>query len=93
MRERVDEVVQLGGGQRSVDPAVALGELRVVVVGAEHDLERPAAAHEAREVLGGAAAGKRAECRLELREDGRLPCREAHVAGQHESPRRLRHAG
>src|SRR4051794_26657089 len=85
MSERVDELAQLGGGQRSVDPAVALCQLGVVVVRAEHDLERAAATQEAGEVLGAAAAaGNKTERRLELREDRRLPCREAHVAGEHE---------
>jgi MFS family permease len=49
----MDELAELGGGRRAVDPAVALCELRVAVVRAEHDLERPAAPHEAGEVLGG----------------------------------------
>jgi hypothetical protein len=44
----------------------------------------PAATHESCEVLRGAPAGDQAERRLELREDRRLPRREAHVAGQHE---------
>src|SRR4051794_7847825 len=50
LRERADEVTQLVGVQRAVDPAVAFGQLRVVVLAAEHDLEGAPAAHEPREV-------------------------------------------
>ena len=57
MRERPDEVVERVGGQRAIDPAVPLGQFRVVVLRAQHDLERPGAAHETGEVLGAAAAG------------------------------------
>jgi hypothetical protein len=83
-RKRADEPRERLGGQRALDPAVTLREIGVVVGGAEHDLECPAAAHQAREVLCGAAAGNRAEGGLELREDRRLARREAHVARQHE---------
>ena len=79
-----DEIAELVGGQRSVDPAVPFGQLRVVVLGAQHDLERSGAAHEASEVLGGAPAGEQTERRLELTEDRRLARGEAHVARQHE---------
>jgi hypothetical protein len=64
--------------------AVPLGEVCVVILGAQQDFERAGAAHDPREVLGGAAAGNLAERRLELREDRRLARREAHVARQHE---------
>ena len=84
LRERRDEIAELGGGQRPVDPAVPLGQLGVVVLRAQHDLQRPAATHEPHEMLGGAPAGEQAERRLELTEDRRLARREAHVARQHE---------
>jgi hypothetical protein len=82
--ERCDEVAELVGRQRSIDPAVPFSQLRVVILGAQHDLERSGAAHEAREVLGGASAGEQTERRLELTEDRRLSRGKAHVAGQHE---------
>jgi DNA-binding CsgD family transcriptional regulator len=56
--ERSDEVVELVGRHRSVDPAVPLGQLRVVVLRAQHDLQRSSTTHETHEVLGGAPTGK-----------------------------------
>ena len=82
--ERFDEIIEFIGGQRAIDPAVSLCELRVVILCAQHDLERTAAAHEAREVLHAAAAGAHAESRLRLSENRGLPRGEAHVARQHE---------
>ena len=79
-----DEIVEGARGQGSVDPSVPLGELRVVILGAQEDLERAGAAHDPREVLGGAAAGNLTERGFELREDRRLPRGEAHVARQDE---------
>src|SRR6202521_392169 len=64
--------------------AISFSQLRVVVVRAQHDLERPVAAHEAREVLNAARAGVHAEPRFRLTENRRFSCGEAHVAGQHE---------
>ena len=90
--ERSDEIAQLVGGQRSIDPAVPFSQLGVVVLGAQHHLERPPATHEPCEVLRGAAAGEHAECRLELPEDRRLSRGEAHVARQHELTARAAHA-
>ena len=84
MGERSHEAAERLRGQRSVDPAVPLGQLRVVVLRAQHDLERPGAAHEAHEVLDAAPAGDQTERRLRLTEDRRLPGGEAHVARQHE---------
>src|SRR5918912_4467625 len=40
MRERADEVAELIGRQRSIDPAVRCGQLRVVILRAQHDFER-----------------------------------------------------
>jgi len=84
MSERSDKIAERVGGQRSIDPAVPLGQLRVVILSAQHDLERPRATHEAREVLGGARAGEKTEGRLELTEDRRLARGKARVARQNE---------
>ena len=92
MGERSDEIAQLVGGQRPIDPAVPFSQLGVVILGAQHYLERPPTAHEPREVLRGAAAGEHAERRLELPEDRRLSRGEAHVARQHELTARAAHA-
>ena len=67
--ERADEATELVGRQGSIDPAVALRQISVVVVRAEHDLERPRAAHQAREVLRRTPARDQAERGLELAED------------------------
>jgi hypothetical protein len=48
MSERSDKVIERTGGQRSIDPAVPFSQLRVVILRAQHHLERPRAAHEAR---------------------------------------------
>ena len=71
------------GSARLIQPYL-LGQLGVEVLGAEHDLERPRAAHQAHEVLDAAAARDEAERRFRLGEDRRLAGGEAHVAGQHE---------
>jgi hypothetical protein len=42
-RERFHEIIECGGGQRAVDPAVAFGEVCVEILRAQHDLERPRA--------------------------------------------------
>jgi hypothetical protein len=82
--ERADEGVELIGRKSSIDPAVLFGELRVVVVGAQQNLERASATHQANEMLSGPATGEQAECRLELSEDGGLARGETQVAGQRE---------
>jgi hypothetical protein len=82
--ERLDERAELLRRQRAVDPPVALRELRVVVLGAQNDLERTAASQEPGQVLDPARPGDQAEALLHLSEDRRLPRREAHVASQHE---------
>src|SRR5258706_14414790 len=84
MRERPDEIAEDGGGQRAIDPAVSLSQVGVVVIRAQHDLERPGAAHEAGDVLRAARAGDNAKRQLELTEDRRLSRSKAHVARQHE---------
>jgi hypothetical protein len=84
MSKRPDEASERCGGQRAVDPAVPLGQLGVVVIGAQHHLKRPTAAHQPGEVLPGAAAREKSERWLELAEGHRLTHGEAHVACQHE---------
>src|SRR5205085_549125 len=59
-------------------------ELRVEILRAQHDLERPGAAHEADEMLDAASAGDQTERRLRLTEDRRLARGKAHVQRQHE---------
>src|SRR5262245_46202999 len=69
MSERSDKVIERAGGQRSIDPAVPFSQVSVVVLRAQHHFERPGAAHETREVLGGARAGDHTKRRLELTEN------------------------
>src|SRR5713101_1984824 len=69
MSERSDEATEHVGGQCSIDPAVALSQLRVVVLRTQHDLKRSGATHDAREVLGCAAAREQTERRLHLTKD------------------------
>jgi len=71
-------------GQGSIDPAVPFSNLSVVIFGAQHDFERPDAAHEASEVLSGARSGDYTKRRLKLTKDRRLARRKAHVARQYE---------
>jgi hypothetical protein len=84
MSQGFDEILKGIGGQRAVNPAVALGEIGVEVLRAQHHLQGSRATHEPREVLGGGAAGELTECRLELTENRRLASREAHVTRQNE---------
>jgi hypothetical protein len=71
-------------GRARLIPSVLFGELRVVILGAQEDLERAGAPHDPREVRGGAPTGDLPERGFELREDRRLPGGEAHVARQDE---------
>jgi hypothetical protein len=41
--QQSDELAKLSGGQSSIDPAVALSEVVIVVVGTQHDIQRPRA--------------------------------------------------
>src|SRR5262249_11504872 len=84
MSERSDEIAELFRGQRAIDPAVPLGQLRVVVLRAQHDFERPGAAHETCEVLDAACAWVHTRPCLRLPENRRLARGKAHVARQHE---------
>ena len=90
--ERPNERAERRCGQGSIDPAVPFGEVCVVVLGAQQDLEGAGAPHQPGEVLGGAAAGDLTERRLELREDRRFARGEAHVAGEHELAASRAHA-
>jgi hypothetical protein len=84
MRQRPDEITELLHGQGTVDPAVPLRQLRVVVLSAQYDLERPSTAHETREVLYATGAGAHTRRRLWLTENRRLACGKSHVTRQHE---------
>src|SRR5262245_55564957 len=84
MSQGAHEIAERLGGQRSIDPAVPFGQLRVVILCAQHDLERSGAAHEPREVLEAACAGDRADRLLRLAENRRLSRGEAHVAREDE---------
>lgn len=82
--EAVDELVELVGGDGSVDPAVPLGCLGVHQVGAEHDLQGTVTADALGEVLRGAAAGDDAHEGFDLTEPGLADRRERHVRGHDE---------
>src|ERR1700690_3525257 len=66
MSERLNEIAEFSGGQRSIDPAVAFRHLRIVILRAQQHLDRPPAAHESGKMLGGACAGDQAEPCLRL---------------------------
>src|ERR1700730_7899174 len=83
-RERSHEITEFTCRQCSVDPAIALCNLSIVIIGAQHNFERPPTAHEAREVLSGARSGNHTKRRLELTENRRLARGKAHVAGEYE---------
>jgi hypothetical protein len=53
------ESAEHAGGQRSIDPTVALGQISVVIVAAQNGLKRAGASHEARQVLYTPAPGIR----------------------------------
>jgi hypothetical protein len=75
--EGFDEVIERGGGQRSIDPAVPLSQIRVVILRTQHDLQRHCTTHEAREMLGGPSAGKYTGGRLWLTENRQAPTRQS----------------
>ena len=68
MSQRFDEIAKRAGGQRPIERPIPLSQIRVVVLRAQHDLERTGTAHEAGEMLGGAAARYQAKRRLRLTE-------------------------
>jgi hypothetical protein len=68
------ETVERVRGQCSVDPAVALGEVGVVVVGGQHDLQGPGTTQEPRQILGSTSARDLPERGLELTEDRSVSC-------------------
>src|SRR5438128_2010122 len=80
----VDEVVQFVVGDSPVDPPVAFGRDRVVVVAADDDLERTGAAHQRGKAFDRASPGKDPDADLRLTEDGVLDAREPQVAGESE---------
>src|ERR1700722_3237953 len=84
MCKRLDEGTERVLSQGSIDPTVAFSHLRVVVLRAQYDFERPGPTHKAREVLGGSSARKLTECRLNLTENRRLARGKAHVTREHE---------
>src|SRR3984893_12519814 len=83
-RERSHEIAEFTCRQCSVDPAVALCNLSIVIIRAQHDFESQSATHEAREVLSGARSGNHTEGRLELTKHCRLARGKAHIAGKYE---------
>lgn len=64
--ERPDEIVKVFSWQRSIDPAVRCGQIRVVILRTQHHFERATTAHQPREVLGAACAGDNTERWFEL---------------------------
>ena len=89
---RIDEITEHAGGQGTVDPAIALSQFGIKVLGAEDDFESSGAAHEACEMLHCAAARRNSECRFRLTEQGLLARGETHIAGQHEFAAGAAHA-
>ena len=69
MSERPDEIAELFCWQSAIDPAVPLSQLRAVVLRAQHDFERPGAAHETCEVLYATGAGAHTRSRLWVTEN------------------------
>jgi DNA-binding transcriptional LysR family regulator len=63
---------------------LSLRQVRVIVIRAQDDLERPRSAHQPGQGLNPARAGDEAEPWLRLTEDRGLPFSEAHVARQRE---------
>src|ERR1700733_4770151 len=54
--ESIDKRVEVAIVQRAVHPTISLSDISIEIVAAEHDLERPRAAHQAREPLQSSAA-------------------------------------
>src|SRR5450755_4351772 len=92
MSERLDEIAECSGWQRSIDPAVAFRHLRIVILRAQQHFDRPAPAHETGKMLGGACAGDQPEPCLRLTKNCRLARSEAHVTRQHKLAAHTAHA-
>src|ERR1700729_3344955 len=92
MSQRSNEVAKLRCRQGSVDPAVPFGQLRAVVLRAEHYFERPASSEEPGQVLSSTATRKQAEGGLELGEECRFQSCKAHVTREHKLAPRRAHA-
>ena len=82
--ERIDKRVEVVIVQRAVHPSIALGDISIEIVAAEHDLKCARAADQAREPFQRSAARDQSDADLGVAEEGALPAGEAHVAGQHE---------
>jgi hypothetical protein len=78
----VDEGVELGVGQRSVDPSVPLGEIRSVILCAANHFHCATATQKTGKVLYGAPARDDSETRFDLAKDGPFTGGEPHIAGQ-----------
>src|SRR5205823_3953470 len=83
-RQRVDEVVELAVGNRTIDPPVALRGGRVVVVAGRDDLQRAGGANQIRETLDPTARRHDADADLGLSEQCVLEAREPKVARKRE---------
>ena len=64
IRERSDEIGERPGGQRSIETALAFGQFRIAIVGAQHDLECSGARHEASGMLDSSSPRDHTEARL-----------------------------
>src|SRR5579862_2793278 len=84
MCKRIDKRIEVVILQRSVHPAIALSDLGIEIVAAEHDLKCSRAANQAREPFQSSAARNQSNANLGVAEQGVLPAGEAHIAGQHE---------
>src|SRR5579863_3635912 len=92
MSERLNEISEYSGGQRSIDPAVVLSQRRIIILRAQQNLQRAAATHEASEMLGCTCAGDQPEAGLRLTKNRRLESSEAHVTSQHKLAAHTAHA-
>src|SRR5579863_7952803 len=81
--ERIDKRVEVGIVQRTVDPAIALGDIGIKVVAAKYDLKCARAADQTREPFHRSTARDESDADLGVAEQGALPAGEAHVASQH----------
>src|SRR5262245_52944094 len=71
MSKGTDEIINLVGRQRAIDPAVSFGQICVIILGAQHNFERTPTTHKPCQVLRAARARNDSERRLELTKDRR----------------------
>src|SRR5258707_14579512 len=83
MSEQANKLAEFTRGQRSIAPAIPFGQIRVVVLCAQHNFERPPTTHQPCEMLGAAGARNHTKCWLELTEDRRFASK-THVAREYE---------